>query len=59
MTDKKEYPYYYAWGNNPKRAKMKGKKLRIVNRLVLNSADVEFEDGHREVISRNAIRKIK
>ena len=53
-----EYPYYYAWGNNEKRVLLKGRKLRVIARGSLNSAFVEFEDGQREVISRNAIRRI-
>jgi hypothetical protein len=53
------YPYHYAWRNNAKRATMYGKRLRIIRRYAMNSAFVEFEDGSREVISRNAIRRIK
>lgn len=53
------YPYYYAWRNNKKRATLYKRKLRIVARGTLNSALVEFENGQREIISRNAIRKNK
>jgi len=49
--------YLYTWGNNEKRAMLKGKKCRVVARGKMNSALVEFEGGQREVISRNALRR--
>ena len=49
--------YVYRWGNNPKRAEMKGRTCRVLCRGAKNSALVEFEDGQREVVSRNALRK--
>ncbi len=52
------FPYYYNWKNNSKRATLKDRRLRVVARGSMNSALVEFEDGPREVISRNAIRKV-
>lgn len=51
------WPYVYTWGNNAKRQTLKGRRCRILQRLTLNSAVVEFENGQREVISRNALRK--
>ncbi len=54
-----KYPYYFAWKNNPKRATLYGRKMRVLVRGVMNSALVEFENGDREVVSRNAIRKVK
>lgn len=54
-----EYPYFYAWGNNTKRATLKGRRFNVIARGAMNSALVEFEDGQREIISRNAIRKVK
>jgi hypothetical protein len=51
--------YYYAWRNNAKRATLYRRHCRIVARLAFNSAVVEFENGQRECISRNALRKIK
>jgi hypothetical protein len=54
-----EYPYFYAWGNNEKRATLKGRACRVVVRgRAMNSCMVEFENGQREVISRNALRRI-
>lgn len=52
-----EYPYIYKWANNEKRETLYGRKFRVLARMKMNSALVEFEDGQREVISRNAIRK--
>ena len=50
--------YRYCWGNNPKRATLKGRLCKVVARLALNSCVVEFENGQREVISRNALKKV-
>ena len=54
-----KYPYYYAWKNNEKRATLHRRPMRVLARGTMNSALVEFEDGQREIISRNAIRRIK
>jgi len=52
--------YAYGWGNNSKRATLKGRKCRILERMSMNSCIVEFvDDGQKEVISRNALRKVK
>jgi len=55
-----EQIYIYAWGNNEKRITMKGRKCRVIFRTkILNSCLIEFLDnGQRECISRNAIRKV-
>ncbi|MGW8324052.1 MAG: hypothetical protein ACWGNI_00020 [Desulfobacterales bacterium] len=53
-----EYKYIYSWGNNEKRATMKGRKCRVVARGTLNSRMIEFENGQREIVSGNALRKI-
>ena len=50
--------YVYVWGNNPKRATLKGRRCRIVARGALGSCLVEFGDnGQREVVSQRALRK--
>ena len=53
--------FWAAWvgefGN--KRAELYGKRLRVLARGAMNSALVEFENGQREIISRNAIRKVQ
>ena len=51
------YLYIYSWRNNPKRETLYGRLCRVIFRSAKNSALVEFENGQREVISRNAIRK--
>lgn len=51
--------HYYAWKNNPKRRELYGRKCRIVARGKMNSILIEFENGQRECVSRNAVRRIK
>ncbi len=36
----------------------KGQACRVLARLAMNSAYVEFDDGERAVVSRNALRKL-
>lgn len=54
-----KYNYYYNWGNNTKRATLKNRRMKVLARGTMNSAMVEFKNGQREIISRNAIRKVK
>jgi len=66
-----KYPYIYSWGNNEKRASLKGRCFTILarcNKLPknwggefkdFNSRLVEFSNGQREIISGGAIRKCK
>ncbi len=49
--------YRFAWRNNSKRATLYGRPCRVLARGKMNSALVEFENGQREVVSRNALRK--
>lgn len=52
--------YRYAWRNNSKRATLHGRLCRVIARGRMNSALVEFPDnGQRECVSRNALRKFK
>ena len=52
--------YEYKWSNNPKRATLRDRKCFVICRGTMNSCMVEFVDnGEREVISRNALRKAK
>lgn len=51
--------YRYAWGNNEKRATLHGRTCRVIHRGRPNSALVEFDDGQREIVSRNALRKLE
>ncbi len=51
--------YRYAWGNNAKRATLRGRLCRVLARGRMNSCLVEFTDnGQREVVSRNALRRV-
>lgn len=52
------FTHKYGWRNNSKRLTLFGRKLRIIARLTQNSAIVEFENGQREVISRNALKRL-
>lgn len=58
MTANPAQLYRYAWRNNAKRAALYGRECRVVLRSAKNSALVEFENGQREVVSRNALRKV-
>ncbi len=51
------FPYFFAWKNNPKRKTLYRKHCRVLARGPMNSCCVEFESGHREIISRNALRR--
>lgn len=52
--------YRYVWGNNSKRKTMKNRICVVLARGKMNSAMVKFLDnGQREIISRNALRKYK
>lgn len=49
----------FAWGNNAKRATLKGRRCRILAvARRMNSVLIEFEDGQQEVTSRRALRRI-
>ena len=51
--------YKYAWGNNPKRVKMKGRTCKLVATGQKGSVLIEFIDnGQREITSRRALRRI-
>jgi len=45
----------YRWGNNSKRATMKGRECIIIARGKMNSILIEFENGQKEVTSRYAV----
>jgi len=50
----------YAWGNNPRRAELKGRACKvIVNGQRMNSCLVEFESGERVVVSRRSLRAVE
>ena len=49
--------FTYAWGNNGKRAILKGRNCKVLARGRMNSALMQFENGQKEIISRNALRR--
>jgi hypothetical protein len=52
--------YRYIWKVNGFRTlDRKGQRCRVLVRAKMNSALVEFEDGFKAVISRNALRKME
>jgi len=51
--------HVFYWGNNAKRATLKGRRCRIVSAGALHSIMLEFQNGQREVVSRRAVRKLK
>jgi hypothetical protein len=57
-TSARDFPYRYAWGNNPVRARVKGQPCRILVRSSrMASVLVEFPGGFRMVTSRRALRR--
>jgi hypothetical protein len=49
--------YRYTWGNNAKRAELKGRRCRMLASGRMGSCLVEFVDnGQREVVARRALK---
>lgn len=52
--------YRYAWGNNPRRAELKGRLCRIVRRGSRGTVLVRFEDnGDFVTTSGRALRRVR
>ena len=50
---------YFAWKNNPMRARLYGRRCRIIaTGSKMHSCLVEFENGERVVTSVRAIRRM-
>jgi hypothetical protein len=50
--------YVFAWGNNSRRAELKGAECVLLARGALGSVLVEFVDSHERVVtSRRALRR--
>lgn len=50
--------YVYAWGNNPRRAELKGRRCVVEARGSMRSVLVRFLDnGERVVTSARAVRR--
>lgn len=51
--------YRYHWGNNPTRARLKGRKCIILSVGKMGSVLVEFlDDLYKVITSRRALRKL-
>ena len=51
--------YRYAWGNNPRRAELKGRRCTVEARGRMNTVLVRFLDnGERVTTSRRALREV-
>lgn len=54
-----EYPYVYAWKNNPEREKLFGERCRIVTQGErMRTILIEFTDGKRIITSQRSIRRV-
>lgn len=57
------YPYIWQWNKWPAHPTLwqpgnrRGQRCRVLRRGKMNSALVEFEDGHKVVTSRNGLRR--
>jgi hypothetical protein len=51
--------YGYVWWWRKRLPERKGQRCRILARGSRNSVAVEFEDGHRVITSRWAVRRTK
>lgn len=57
MSAEEEDLKTYAWGNNPRRAELKGRKCRVLAEGAKNSILLEFPDtGEQVVTSRRSVR---
>lgn len=51
------WPFVYGWGNNAKRATLKGRRCRILaGPSRMRTVLIEFENGQRETSSVRALR---
>ena len=50
------YPLIYRWKKY--RPELYLQRCRVIARGTMNSALIEFQDGTRHIISRNALRKV-
>ena len=51
--------HIFKWGNNAKRATMKGRKCRILKSGGKGSIKIEFSNGQQEILRWMSVRKIK
>ena len=58
LGDIMQMEYYYAWKNNEKRVTLYKRACHVVARGRMNSCLIEFENGQRECVSRNAVKRL-
>lgn len=51
-------PFDRYWRIRTRLPERFGQRLRVIARGKMNSAEVEFEDGVRHIVSRNAFRRV-
>ena len=52
--------YVYAWGNNPRRLELRGRRCRILAQGRMSTVLIEFLDnGERVTTSSRALRRIR
>lgn len=47
----------YSWKNNSKRQSLYGRVCKVLAMGKMNSVQVQFEDGSKEVVSKFALKK--
>jgi len=53
-----QFPYRYSWGPKGLRTlDRKDQRCKVLGRGKMNSALIQFEDGFKAVVSRNALRR--
>lgn len=53
------WTHRYAWGNNPERARMKGRRCRVLAVGGMGTALLEVEGYGRTLTSRRALRRLE
>jgi hypothetical protein len=59
LQQRGKFPFVFVWGNNPIRAKYKGKRCRVLAKGTKGTIAVEFFDGHKMTTSWRAIQTPK
>ena len=54
-----EHPFDRYWRIRVRLPERYGQRCRVIARGTMNSAMIEFEDGVRHIVSRNAFRKVQ
>lgn len=49
----------FVWGNNEKRAQLKGRIGRIIARGRMGSVCVAWDDGGGDIVSRRSLRAVE